>query len=144
MSANANIGDGNLCCEENCTVKVSTRLPDYSVQATVEVAVLDDFLPAVAPPVLLAKLDVEGYECLALRGGAGLFAAPYRPRFVQTEVWERMRGCDSDAYVRSFAARNYTVHHGFFSARPGVETRVGEIDNLFMRDTLGHKPLVLP
>lgn len=52
------------------------------------------------------KLDVEGYECEAIKG-AGKFLETYRPRLVKSEVWQSMERCSATEYLTMFQDAGY-------------------------------------
>ena len=81
--------------------------PGYETCGIVKVDLLRKYLPDA---VAIAKFDVEGNECLALRGGLELLSGDRRPLLIQTEVWSRMTGCSQDEYLRMFSDAGYRYY----------------------------------
>ena len=100
ISSVGNLGDGVLCCDglSNAdTVVDKCDRPGFEVRGIVKVDLLRKYLPDA---VAIAKFDVEGNECLALRGGLELLSGTCRPRLIQTDIWSKMTGCSQDEYLR--------------------------------------------
>ena len=81
-------------------------------------------------------VDVEGHECLALKGGVELLKPEHRPSLIQTEYWEKMAGdCQPEAYLKMFSDAGYTVHTGWFKAsRKGETIKRNGMQNIFIFD----------
>ena len=86
---------------------------------------------AAAPPpkIALLKLDVEGYECLALQGMSRLLEAR-AIRAIKVEVFDellRLQGCSAIALQRALVAHGYELHLAPSAGAVGEQTpRVAE------------------
>jgi FkbM family methyltransferase len=79
LSGPQNYGDGYLRCDGEDVP------PGYEVRSKLTTARLDSMVPASVPRVDVMKLDIEGAELEALRGGAQFFRGSQAPRFLRTE-----------------------------------------------------------
>mmetsp|Transcript_30625 Transcript_30625/g.95161 ORF Transcript_30625/g.95161 Transcript_30625/m.95161 type:complete len:312 (+) Transcript_30625:76-1011(+) len=80
-----NIGNGVLNCGSKDAGFKPCSKSDQNCEE-VPVKTLDQVLADVAPPsVTVVKMDIEGYECNMLKGGASLFSS-YKPKLVQAET----------------------------------------------------------
>ena len=64
--------------------------------------------------IAYAKFDIEGHECMMMKGGLDLLAPEHRPNYIQTEVspGRKMAGCSKAEYLKIFSDANYTIRGG--------------------------------
>jgi FkbM family methyltransferase len=79
LSGPRNFGDGYLRCDGEVVP------PGYALRSKLTTSRLDAMVPASVPRVDVMKIDIEGAELEALRGGAQLFKGYRAPQFIQTE-----------------------------------------------------------
>lgn len=106
-SHNSNLGD----CETRCGMAAINWVDTENERKRGEMVVrrLDDILAEEnVEQIDYVKMDVEGFECNVMAGGQSLLQK-YKPRFIQTEVWPTMQGCQPEAYLASFDKAGYTV-----------------------------------
>lgn len=101
-------GNGELVC--GAAANCSSPRPDFSCNV-VTTRTLDSLLEELRPPAIsVAKIDIEGGECNALRGGQSLLTR-YRPAFIQ---WEGLHSKVVHCMRHTVRARGYRVgeRHG--------------------------------
>ena len=85
-----------------------------NVRVTVSVDMLNNFLAGMGQ-IAYAKFDIEGHECMMMKGGLDLLAPEHRPNYIQTEVYPKMlkfTGCSEAEYLKIFSDANYTIRGG--------------------------------
>lgn len=105
-SSKRNIGNGTLCCPgERCPYEGH---PMYDMRQEVSTSTLDDALSKIEQRIGFIKIDVEGYECRVLQGGAKTFART-PPRFLMSEIWSDEVGCSAADYLSLLRKLGYAV-----------------------------------
>ena len=108
-SDNYNMGDGHIKCTPDPTQFVPPR--DYSVRALVPMARIDDLFSTKGKRIVAVKMDTEGYEANAVKGGPILFQQSKIP-FIFSEfsvTVMKEKGGDPIEFIRSFLDAGYTV-----------------------------------
>lgn len=94
-----NVGDGMVRCEGDNNGGGSPWNPwnfeGSTTRGTFKIRRLDEVLKErKIKNIDFIKLDVEGYECEALKGaGAESFLREFHPRLVKSEVWQTQERC---------------------------------------------------
>lgn len=152
VSADTNVGNGIIQCTQDGAPLGPTKFSKtrrlaaksvngtlaglrngYSDRATVPLKKLSNYLTG-AGKISYAKFDIEGHECLALKGGIELLKPEHRPSLIQTEYREKMAGCQPEEYLKMFSDAGYTVHTGWFKASPGEKIERNGLQNIFIFD----------
>lgn len=108
-----NVGDGVTECASIEREIAKTR-SDLAVSNTFESKRLDDIfddLPFVKDQqkVDFLKIDIEGYECQALKGATKLLNQ--KPRLVQSEIWmDDLVGCTPEEFLDLFISHGYEIN----------------------------------
>jgi len=135
VSGYDNVGDGWVRCgEEPKRMRAGTEpIPaGYALRGSFPVVRLDDILKKEGAPkkIDFVKLDVEGFECQVMAGGASILKT-YRPKNIQSEVWPKMDHCSPTDYLSSFKKANYKVAKARGCAWPDSQLG-GGIQDFFM------------
>lgn len=106
-----NVGNGVMRCSGDVNTAACPACPDQSkyviAGSEFEIHRLADVLKAYKMNnVDFVKLDIEGYECEALKG-ADDFLTRYHPRLVKNEVWQSMERCKSSEYFQMYESAGY-------------------------------------
>ena len=62
-------------------------------------------------------------KCSYWRGGKVRDEPAHRPRYIQTEVWDRSGGCTWSEYLSILADAGYSAHPGWFSTTIGIDPK---------------------
>ncbi|KAK9841059.1 hypothetical protein WJX81_008415 [Elliptochloris bilobata] len=112
VSGVSNKGDGVLACNK---APGWVPGPGHVVRPwRLELARLDDLLGDCADDIVVAKMDVEGYEAHVLEGGRGTLLDRRIP-FIHSEVGPVMMagaGSNATAFLEAFAQAGYELRTG--------------------------------
>jgi len=133
VSGVSNIGDGWTRCGADAAKFVDGQ-GGYQTRGTMEIRRLDDVLVQQGvQKINFVKMDVEGFECQVMAGGQSLLTK-FRPRIIQSEVWNKMQGCRPEDYLGSFKKASYTVASDRACTQPDLSRPVGIVDRFMCRD----------
>jgi len=108
-----NVGNGMVRCKEDknqgSNSFVNFDEASYDNKGAFQIRRLDEVLQEESmSEVDFVKMDIEGYECEALRG-AGDFLKTYHPRLVKSEVWQSMERCSCMEFFSMFQDADYRI-----------------------------------
>jgi FkbM family methyltransferase len=121
-----NLGDGHTICR--APGEPENIPPGYAVIGQVSVRRLDDLLPPNAGGISVMKMDTEGFEVFALRGGEAFFRSPQRPHLLLTELNPKLL---TQRDVRPSDMLSLIQGHGYTC--PGVVNPGSEGYDAFLR-----------